>query len=163
MAREKKKKKKRFTKLVGTGDLLVSQFKFFAVGNKDRNVTLGKPEEVAEGTAVTMANEVPEEDNIAAAMDSVMRSEPLTRRTNTNSEPGKPATKQFLLRLTPEEHETWKTSAESRGVSVAELVREAVREHLLNHPQEGGPCVHPIGFRVRYPWAEICKKCRKRF
>ena len=161
--KKKKKKKKRFTKSVGTNDLAVSQLVFSAVGNKQNNVVLGRPEQVAEGMAVEMANEIPDEDNIVAAMDSVMKSEPLTRKANTNSEPGKPATKQFLLRLTPDEHENWKASAESRGVSVAELVREAVREYLANHPKEGGPCTHPAEYRVRYPWAEICKKCKKRF
>lgn len=140
----------------------MSESSFKSFGDKHQNVRLGCPDEVAEGRAVEMAKEIAD-DNIVAAMDAVMKSEPLTRKSNTNSEPGKPATKQFLLRLTPEEHEQWRLAAETRGVAVAEMVREAVREHLARNPVNDGECDHPAEHRVRYPWAEICRKCKKRF
>ena len=104
----------------------------------------------------------PDDDNMAAAMDAVMKSEPLTRKSNTNSEPGKPATKQFLLRLTPEEHDTWKAYSSAAKLPVAEMVREAVRDFIARNPKDDF-CDHPIQLRRYYPWAEVCVKCKKKF
>lgn len=162
LGRTDKKNKPVKNKKIGVGDLRVSESSFKSFGDKHENVRLGNPDEAAEGKAVEITGG-PDADNIVAAMDAVMKSEPLTRKSNTNSEPGKPATKQFLLRLTPDEHEQWKLAADGRGVAVAEMVREAVREYLARNPINDGECTHPPERRVRYPWAEICKKCKKRF
>lgn len=108
-----------------------------------------------------MNKELP--DNLSVAMDAVMKNESLTIKSNTKSQPGNPAAKQFLLRLTPEEHNIWKVSAELRGVALAEMVRDSVREYLINHPVSEGGCLHPEEQRRVYPWAEICGVCKKRF
>lgn len=162
MGRAERKKKPAKNKRIGVGDLVVSESSFKSFGDKHGNFRLGHPDDAADGKVVEITSE-PDGDNIVAAMDAVMKSEPLTRKSNTNSEPGKPATKQFLLRLTPEEHEQWRSAAEARGVAVAEMVRGAVREYLARNPVNNGECDHPAEMRIRYPWAEICRKCKKRF
>lgn len=104
------------------------------------------------------------EDNIAAAIDAVMRSESLTRKTNTNSEPGKPANKQFLLRMTNEEHEEWRLLAEAKGVSMAEVVRDSVRKEINEHHRTLNKCQRSDCNIVSYPWGTtVCTSCNKRF
>lgn len=103
-------------------------------------------------------------DNMGAAMDAVMRKESLTRRANTRSEPGKPATKQFLMRMTPDEHESWRVFAESLGVSMAEMVRDAVREHIARSQVDPSVCRRTDCKIVSYPWGvTVCQTCDKKW
>jgi predicted HicB family RNase H-like nuclease len=157
----KKKRKKVNNEKLGVGRLAISDmFRNFGVYDSVDS-TRTKPEHAADGVVVDMANGGEELDNIQAAVDAVMESEPLTRRANTNSKPGKPATKQILIRATEDEHEEWRIAADKLGVSMSELVREAVRTHIKEY-YESLECKHPMETMKVYPWAEICGKCGKR-
>jgi hypothetical protein len=106
----------------------------------------------------------PPAENLKAAVDAVMDSEPLTRRTNAGGKPGKPAAKQFLLRMTQEEHEEWRSFSDSLGVSMAEMTREAVRFYISEKRIDPDACRRTDCEIVTYPWGTtICKKCDKRF
>lgn len=162
MIRGRKKKRPDNEKL-GIGELSVSK-PFVKFGIYDSvNSTRTRPEHAAEGAVVDMVNDEnrPVGDNLEAAVDAVMKSEPLTRKANTNSKPGKPATKQVLVRTTDEEHEEWKKASDSMGVSMSEMIREAMRNHIKAY-NESKECQHPLERRKIYPWAEICSACGKR-
>jgi len=160
MGRAKRKRLK--NERLGVGRLSVSEmFKSFGIYDSVDS-TRTKPEHAAEGNVVNIVNESGDQpDNIQAAVDAVMKSEPLTRKANTNSKPGKPATKQVLLRTTEDEHEEWKNASEAMGVSVSEMIREAMRNHIKAY-NESKECQHPMDRRKVYPWAEICSACGKR-
>ena len=53
----------------------------------------------------------PTQDNIEAAMDHVAETIEPTRSPNTNSQDGKTANKQVIVRATEEDHERWKAAA----------------------------------------------------
>jgi len=107
-----------------------------------------------------MTSETP--DNLGAAMDAVMRSESLTRKTNTNSKPGNPATKQFLMRMTPDEHESWRAFSELLGVSMAEMVRDAVRDYIAKNQKDPQVCQRTDCSLVAYPWGvTTCQTCSR--
>ena len=159
----KRRRKRVKNEKLGVGGLSVSElFKNFGLYD-GIGAPRTKPEQVAEGVVVDMVNEMDDEnrDNIQAAVDAVMDGEPLTRRTNTNSKPNSPATKQVLIRITQKDHDEWKAAAEKMGVSMSELAREAIRNYIKAH-YESLECQHPMENRKVYPWAEICSKCGKR-
>lgn len=159
----RKRKKRKNDEKLGVGRLAISEmFKHFGIYDSVDSVRT-KPEHAADGAIVDIAREMGDEDldNIQAAVDAVMDSEPLTRKANTNSKPGKPATKQVLVRITQEDHDEWKAAAELMGVSMSELAREAIRKFIKAH-YESLECQHPMENRKVYPWAEICAKCGKR-
>lgn len=166
MGKGRKRKRPENEKL-GIGRLSVA-FRFSQFGTHDSVDSIRtRPEHAAEGVVVEIANDEsrsvdePSDDNMEAAVDAVMKSEPLTRKANTNSKPGKPATKQVLVRTTEEEHEEWRKASDSMGVSMSEMVREAMRNYIKAY-NESKECRHPMEKRKVYPWAEICSSCGKR-
>ena len=73
----------------------------------------------------------------------------------TGAEPGSPADKQVLVRVTEETREEWKSAAEALSISLSELVRSSVQKRV----DETLYCQHPMQFRKVYPWSESCLKC----
>jgi len=159
------RRRRRLNELLGVGLLKISNF----ISDIVHNPIEGSPHEAFSGGLVKVVNEFPEQneyqDNMKAAMDAAMTNSPMTRKTNTNSEPGKPASKQFLLRMTQEEHESWRVFSDSLGVSMAEMVREAVRVHIANNkattPEQ---CDRTDCRLVSYPWGvTVCQRCDKKW
>lgn len=101
----------------------------------------------------------PEElDNIDAAMDAVASTMSMGRKKAGTGKIGEPTQKQVLIRATDRDHARWKQTADIKGISVAEMIRE-----LCNRAaSETLDCQHPMEFRKQYPWAEICLKCDTR-
>jgi len=160
------RRKRKFNEILGVGLLKLSYYAFGRV----HNPLDASPQEAAFGEVLKIVNgnektEEPEhEDNLKAAMDAVMNSEPMTRRANTKSEPGKPATKQFLLRMTQDEHDRWRSFSDSLGVSMAEMVREAVRLYISEKKPDPGQCDRTDCKIVAYPWGTtVCQQCKKQW
>lgn len=157
------KGRRRFNEILGVGFLRISEYVFGSV----HNPLHGNPQEAASGKVVMAAKgqdvgEEQNQDNLKAAMDAVMQSEPMTRKANTKSKPGKPATKQFLLRMTDEEHEKWRVFSDSLGVSMAEMVREAVRVHMSRSESDLSSCERTDCKIVTYSWGTtVCQTCKK--
>lgn len=103
-------------------------------------------------------SDLPSQDNLEIAMAKVSEDLLFGRKRIGSGKAGEPTQKQVIIRATEKDHERWKKTAEIKGVSVAELVRE-----LCNRAaSEALDCQHPIEFRKSYPWAEICTKCSVR-
>jgi hypothetical protein len=99
-----------------------------------------------------------DEDNIDAAMDAVASTMSFSRKKSGTGRMGEPTQKQVLIRATEKDHERWKRTADIKGVSVAEMIRD-----LCNRAaSEALDCQHPVESRKQYPWAEICTKCDTR-
>jgi len=98
-------------------------------------------------------------DNIEAAMDKVAENMDMavapTAKEESNTEP---ASSQILIRASKEEHERWKRTAEVKGISMSQMVRDVVNKVATDTLD----CAHPPEFRQSYPWAEFCRKCDTR-
>lgn len=105
-----------------------------------------------------MAQKETTEDNIEAAMNHVADTLEPTRSPNTNTEEGKTANKQVIVRATEEDHERWKTAASAEGISLSEFMRNSCNKAAGNILE----CAHPIEMRKTYPWSERCLSCGKR-
>lgn len=77
---------------------------------------------------------------------------------STGAEPGSPADKQVLVRVTEETREEWKLAAEALSISLSELVRSSVQTRVNDTLY----CTHPAQYRKVYPWSESCLKCGTR-
>lgn len=64
----------------------------------------------------------------------------------------------FLMRISEEEHARIKEAATLKGMSMAAWLRE----HALAAAAEILDCGHPAEFRKIYPWSETCMKCGQR-
>lgn len=100
----------------------------------------------------------PTQDNIEAAMDHVAETIEPTRSPNTNSQDGKTANKQVIVRATEEDHERWKAAANFENISLSEFMRNACNKAAGNILE----CSHPMEMRKAYPWSERCLSCGKR-
>jgi hypothetical protein len=94
-------------------------------------------------------------DNLEMAMDAVAESIKPTRKPKTGAKDGDVAGKQVLIRATDEDHARWKDAAERRGISMAELIRDAVNDVV----KEVLDCPHPSNMKRFYPWATTCLQC----
>lgn len=99
-----------------------------------------------------------EDDNIEAAMAHVAETIEPTRSPNTNSEDGKTANKQVIVRATEDDHERWKAAASFEGISLSEFMRNSCNKAAGNILE----CSHPREMRKSYPWSERCLSCGKR-
>lgn len=98
-------------------------------------------------------------DNVEAAMDRVAEDLDLSIAPRAKEEDDtEPVSSQILIRATKIEHERWKRTAETNGVSMSQMVRDLVNKHCTDVLD----CSHPPEFRKVYPWAEFCKKCDTR-
>lgn len=104
---------------------------------------------------MTDFNEV---DNLEIAMSKVSENLVLGRKRAGTGQKGEPTQKQVIIRATERDHERWKKTAEIKGLSLAEMVRELCNKAA----SEALDCQHPIENRKNYPWAEICTKCNIR-
>jgi predicted HicB family RNase H-like nuclease len=98
------------------------------------------------------------DDNIEAAMNHVADTLEPTRSPNTNTEEGKTANKQVIVRATEEDHERWKQAAAAESISLSEFIRNCCNKAAGNILE----CNHPIQMRKTYPWSERCLSCGKR-
>ena len=96
-----------------------------------------------------------DQDNLEAAMADVAETLELTRKTNTGSKAGDPASKQVLLRASEYDHLRWKEAAEIRGVSMAEFIRDCVNITV----KDVLDCPHPSNMKRFFPWATKCLQC----
>jgi hypothetical protein len=96
-----------------------------------------------------------EMDNLEAAMDVVAETIAPTRKSKTGAKDGEVAGKQVLIRATDDDHARWKEAAERKGVSMAELIRDAVNDVV----KELLDCSHPSNMKRFYPWATTCLQC----
>lgn len=64
-------------------------------------------------------------------------------------------TKDFLMRLTVEQHTRIKAAAEAKGTTMADWLRS----HAMAAAAEVLDCTHPEEFRKIYPWSTTCLKC----
>lgn len=99
------------------------------------------------------------EDNLEAAMNDVADSIRPTRKPKTGSVEGDSAAKQVLLRATETDHMRWKAAAEKRGISMAELIRDAVNAACIPILD----CPHPSEMKRFYPWATTCLQCGEKW
>ena len=99
-----------------------------------------------------------EQDNLDAAVDAVASTMSFGRKKHGAGNPGEPTQKQVLIRATEKDHERWKQTAEIKGLSLAEMVRELCNKAA----SEALDCQHPMELRKKYPWADICTKCNTR-
>lgn len=109
---------------------------------------------------MTGKNDVPidDADNLEVAMAKVSENLVLGRKRVGTGQLGEPTQKQVIIRATEKDHERWKQTAELKGISLAEMVRELCNKAAA----EALDCQHPMESRKRYPWAEICTKCDTR-
>lgn len=98
-------------------------------------------------------------DNLEPAMEKVASSIKMSRKTNTGSEPGEPASKQVLLRASESDHLRWKEAAEKKGISLAEFIRDIVN-HEVSQILD---CPHPSNLMRFYPWASTCLACGQKW
>ena len=99
------------------------------------------------------------EDNLVAAMNDVAESIRPTRKPKTGAVEGDSAAKQVLLRATETDHMRWKAAAEKRGISMAELIRDAVNAACIPILD----CPHPSEMKRFYPWATTCLQCGEKW
>jgi hypothetical protein len=99
-----------------------------------------------------------EQDNLEVAMAKVSEDLLFGRKRIGTGRAGEPTQKQVIIRATESDHERWKKTAEIKGISLAEMVRELCNKAA----HEALDCQHPIEYRKSYPWAEICTKCETR-
>jgi len=93
--------------------------------------------------------------NMASAMDKVVETMSMGRKSKTNAPDGETASRQVILRATEADHERWKNAAAKQGISMSEFIRNVCNtaaSELLD-------CQHPIEFRKIYPWSDTCLKC----
>lgn len=95
-------------------------------------------------------------DNLIVAVSDVAVHLPHTVAPPVDA--GNPASRQVLLRATPQDHDRWKAAAEHLGISVAEFIRGCCNEKARDLLD----CDHPLDHRRYYPWAEFCLKCGQR-
>jgi hypothetical protein len=99
-----------------------------------------------------------EADNLEVAMAKVSENLIMGRKRAGTGQHGEPTQKQVIIRATERDHERWKQTAEIKGISLAEMVRELCNKAA----SEALDCQHPMDKRKSYPWAEICTKCNVR-
>ena len=80
---------------------------------------------------------------------------PAAPKSNTETEPGAPADKQVIVRVTEEMREYWKAAAEATGISLSEMIRDIVQTHAVDILE----CPHPPEQQKVYPWSRVCLKC----
>jgi hypothetical protein len=80
------------------------------------------------------------------------------KKEETMSEADESKTAQILVRISEEERDEWKATAEQLGISMSEMIRNSVAPIV----QETLHCIHPEEFRLVYPWSEFCEKCDTR-
>lgn len=97
-----------------------------------------------------------DQDNLVAAIDQAV-GEPVHRQ-DTGSTPDEPADVQVLIRVTKTARERWKAAAEELGLTLSDLVRDAVEDRIKGVLE----CEHPENARKAYPWAEFCLVCGAR-
>lgn len=66
--------------------------------------------------------------------------------------------KQFLVRITEEQHERIRLASDARGMTMADWFRK----HALDAAAEVLDCQHPPAYRKTYPWSETCTWCGMR-
>lgn len=98
------------------------------------------------------------EDNLEVITAKVTKDMLLNRKKSGTGTMGEPTQKQVIIRATEKDHERWKKTAEIKGLSMAEMIRELCNKYA----SETLDCQHPLEFRKSYPWAIICKKCNTR-
>lgn len=98
------------------------------------------------------------QDNLEVAMTKVSENLLMGRKRIGTGNAGEPTQKQVIIRATESDHERWKRTAEIKGVSLAEMVRELCNKAA----SESLDCQHPAEYRKSYPWAEKCTKCGTR-
>lgn len=74
------------------------------------------------------------------------------------SESEESKTAQILVRISEDERDEWKKTAEKLGISMSDLIRTNVAPIV----QATLHCIHPEEYRRAYPWAEFCDKCGDR-
>ena len=101
-------------------------------------------------------NKDPEISNLVAAIDREAHGDK-SISTEVSPEDG-PADKNILVRLTNKDRERWKEASEKIGVTMSQLIRDAVNVKVI----EVLDCSHPTNMRRYYPWSEFCLKCSTR-
>lgn len=100
--------------------------------------------------------ELPQDDNLTAAMNKVAETMDFTVSTNLGEDG--PSNKQIIVRTTDKDHERWKLAAQKEGKSMSQFIRDCVTEKVVDILD----CSHPIDQRRYYPWAEFCLRCNTR-
>ena len=101
-------------------------------------------------------NKDPEISNLVAAIDREAHGDK-SISTDVSPEDG-PADKNILVRLTNKDRERWKEASEKIGVTMSQMIRDAVNVKVI----EVLDCSHPTNMRRYYPWSEFCLKCSTR-
>ena len=101
-------------------------------------------------------NKDPEISNLVAAIDREAHGDK-SISTEVSPEDG-PADKNILVRLTNKDRERWKEASERIGVTMSQMIRDAVNVKVI----EVLDCSHPTNMRRYYPWSEFCLKCSTR-
>ena len=101
-------------------------------------------------------NKDPEISNLVAAIDREAHGDK-SISTEVSPEDG-PADKNILVRLTNKDRERWKEASEKIGVTMSQMIRDAVNVKVI----EVLDCSHPTNLRRYYPWSEFCLKCSTR-
>ena len=101
-------------------------------------------------------NKDPEISNLVAAIDREAHGDK-SISTEVSPEDG-PADKNILVRLTNKDRERWKEASEKIGVTMSQMIRDAVNVKVI----EVLDCPHPTNMRRYYPWSEFCLKCSTR-
>lgn len=105
--------------------------------------------------SLVMTTLSPEPAGNATEAATVNLTQPLTKKANTQTEPGAPADKQVIVRVTEEMRDYWKAAAEATGVSLSEYIRELVQANA----EDVLECSHPVEALRTYPWSKVCLKC----
>ena len=101
-------------------------------------------------------NKDPEISNLVAAIDREAHGDK-SISTEVSPEDG-PADKNILVRLTNKDRERWKEASEKIGVTMSQMIRDAVNVKVI----EVLDCSNPTNMRRYYPWSEFCLKCSTR-
>ena len=101
-------------------------------------------------------NKDPEISNLVAAIDREAHGDK-SISTEVSPEDG-PADKNILVRLTNKDRERCKEASEKIGVTMSQMIRDAVNVKVI----EVLDCSHPTNMRRYYPWSEFCLKCSTR-
>lgn len=98
-----------------------------------------------------------EESNLASAIEREAKSKDKAI-SNEVSADGSPADKNVLIRIPSNDRERWKQAADKTGVSMSQMIRDAVNSRVSDILD----CPHPLSSRRFYPWSEFCLACNTR-